>query len=595
MDGLKRLEYRGYDSAGVAIVQPDGAIGVAKKAGKLSVLGAELVAHPITGTVGIGHTRWATHGGPTDVNAHPHGDCKNEVFVIHNGIIENFRELKASLEQDGHTFVSQTDTEVVAHLIERAYTADVSLEAAVQTVLGEIVGAYGLCVVSSREPEKIVAARLGSPLILGLLPDNEYMVASGMTALLPYTREVIYMEEHEMAVITPAGYTLTTTDNQAVQRESEHVEWDLAAAEKGGFDHYMLKEMMEQPQVVVDGMRGRLIPEEGIAHLGGFLEYEDRWRDIERIIIVACGSAAIAGQIGEYMIEEYAGIPVEVEIGSEFRYRKPVLNDKTAVIFVSQSGETADTIACLREVKRQGVLTFGIVNVVGSTLAREVDGGAFIHAGPEVSVASTKALMGMMNLFAQLTVALGRSRGMSLVTGKRILEEMEALPKLMTDLLNNRDVIMALGKKYAHYDHAFYLGRKYNFPIASEGALKLKELAYVHAEAYPSGELKHGPLALVDDRFFTVVIAPKDSVYEKSVSNIQEVRARGGKMIVIATEGDDSLRDMADDVIFIPKTLEMLTPMLAVIPLQLLAYAIAVERGCDIDQPRNLAKSVTVE
>ncbi len=595
MDGLKRLEYRGYDSAGVAIVQPDGTIGVAKKAGKLSVLGAELAAHPITGTVGIGHTRWATHGGPTDMNAHPHGDCNDEVFVIHNGIIENFRELKKQLEADGHTFKSQTDTEVVAHLIERAYTPDVTLEQAVQVVLGEIVGAYGLCILSSREPEKIVAARLGSPLIVGLLPDNEYMVASGMTALLPYTREVIYMEEHEMAVITPKGYVLTTIDNKEVQRESEHVEWDIAAAEKGGFDHYMLKEMMEQPQVVVDGMRGRLIPEEGIAHLGGFLEYEDRWRDVERIIIVACGSAAIAGQIGEYMIEEYAGIPVEVEIGSEFRYRKPVLNDKTAVIFVSQSGETADTIACLREVKRQGVLTFGIVNVVGSTLAREVDSGAFIHAGPEVSVASTKALMGMMNLFAQLTVALGRSRGMSLVTGKRILEEMEALPKLMTQLLEKREEMMALGKTYAKYDHAFYLGRKYNFPVASEGALKLKELAYVHAEAYPSGELKHGPLALVDDRFFTVVIAPQDSVYEKSVSNIQEVRARGGRVIVIATEGDDSIHEMADDVIFIPKTLEMLTPMLAVIPLQLLAYAIAVERDCDIDQPRNLAKSVTVE
>lgn len=595
LDGLKRLEYRGYDSAGVAIIQKDGSVGVVKKAGKLAQLADALEVVPMYGTVGIGHTRWATHGGPTDTNAHPHGDCNNEVFVIHNGIIENFRELKAELTAEGHTFKSQTDTEVIAHLIERAYTPDVTLEQAVQVVLGEIVGAYGLCILSSREPEKIVTARLGSPLILGLLPDNEYMVASGMTALLPYTREVIYMEEREMAVITPKGYTLTTIDNKEVQRDSEHVEWDIAAAEKGGFDHYMLKEMMEQPDVVIDGMRGRLIPEDGIAHLGGFLEYEDRWREIERIIIVACGSAAIAGQIGEYMIEEYAGIPVEVEIGSEFRYRKPVLNDKTAVIFVSQSGETADTIACLREVKRQGVLTFGIVNVVGSTLAREVDSGAFIHAGPEVSVASTKALMGMMNLFAQLTVALGRSRGMSLVTGKRIAEELEALPKLMTELLEKREEIMALGKTYAQYDHAFYLGRKYNFPIAAEGALKLKELAYVHAEAYPSGELKHGPLALIDDRFFTVVIAPQDSVYEKSVSNIQEVRARGGKMIVIATEGDDSIHEMADDVIFIPKTLEMLTPMLAVIPLQLFAYAIAVERGCDIDQPRNLAKSVTVE
>lgn len=593
-DGLKRMEYRGYDSAGIAILD-EGTAGACKKEGKLTNLLDALEAQTITGTVGIGHIRWATHGVPSDVNAHPHSDCKNEIFIVHNGIIENFHELKQKLSQE-HEFSTETDTEVLAHLIEK-YTedGDIPLEEAVQAALKDVVGTYGIAVVSSKDPEKIVAARLGSPLVLGVVGPGEFIIASDPAAILSYTRDVIYLDEGEIVAVTPEGYEIRTLDNTEVQRDTSHIDWDVEQAEKQGHPHFMMKEMMEQPQVIADGLRGRLVVKDGVTHLGGFNERAEEWRNIERIIIVACGSAAIAGHIGEYMLEEYAGIPTEVEIGSEFRYRNPVLDEKTAVVVVSQSGETADTIASLREAKRRGALTFGIVNVVGSTLAREVDSGMYIHAGPEIGVASTKAMLGMINMFGLFTMAVGRQREMSLVEGKRIAEEMHRIPKLMKRCLELNDDMRALAEKYKDFDHAFFLGRKYNYPSAMEGALKLKELAYVHAEAYPCGELKHGPLALVDDRFFNVVVMPKDSVYEKNLSNLQEVRARNGRAIVITTEGNKEVAEYADDVIYIPKTIEMLTPLLSIIPLQLFAYHVAVLRGCDVDQPRNLAKSVTVE
>ncbi|MDP3970076.1 MAG: glutamine--fructose-6-phosphate transaminase (isomerizing) [bacterium] len=593
MEGLKRMEYRGYDSAGLAILDK-GKVKSVKKAGKLQNLTDELKTHKITGQVGIGHIRWATHGAPTDVNAHPHNDCHNELYLVHNGIIENYQALKEKLAKAGHEFNTETDTEVLTHLIEMYYQ-DIPLEEAVQQALNDVVGAYGLAVASTREPEKIVAARLGSPLILGIIEKGEYIIASDVTPILSHTREVIYLEEREIATLTPEGYNIRTLDNKKVEPKVDNVDWDVDQAEKLGYPHFMIKEIMEQPQVIKDGLRGRLEPEIGAAHLGGFIEQDKRWRDIERIIVIACGTAAYACMVGEYMIEEYAGIPTEVEIGSEFRYRQPVLNEKTAVVIVSQSGETADTIASLREAKRQNVLTFGIVNVVGSTLAREVDAGAYIHAGPEVAVASTKAFLGMLNMFALFTLALGRQRGMSVVTGQRIAKELLALPDKIQAILEKNDDIKKIAEKYSKYEHAFYLGRKYNFAVAEEGAHKLKEISYVHAEAYPAGELKHGALALIDDRFYSVMIVPEDSVYEKNVSNLEEIKARSGVVLAITTEGNHALDDKADDVIYIPKTLEMLTPLLSVIPLQLFAYHIAVLRDCDVDQPRNLAKSVTVE
>jgi glucosamine--fructose-6-phosphate aminotransferase (isomerizing) len=595
VEGLKRMEYRGYDSAGIAVLGENGSIDACKKEGKLQNLLSELETQEVSGQVGIGHIRWATHGEPNDTNAHPHSDCDSNIFLVHNGIIENFHELKSQLADLKHDFATETDTEVLAHLIEMHMEDDRNLEEAVQRALQQVVGAYGLAVVSSKDPNKIVAARLGSPLVLGVVGPGEFIIASDVTAVLPYTREVIYLEEGEIVTVTPDGYNIKTVDNKVVERTTNTVDWDISEAEKGGYDHFMLKEIMEQPKVIEDGLRGRLVTDEGAAHLGGFIEKQDEWREIEHIIVVACGGAALAAGVGEYMIEEYAGISVEVELGSEFRYRKPVLKKNTAVVIVSQSGETADTIASLREAQRHGVLTFGIINVVGSTLAREVDAGAYVHAGPEIAVASTKALVGMINVFALLTLALGRQRGMSLVTGQRIAKELHELSEKVQSILDQKETIKALAEKYKQLDHAFFLGRKYNTAIADEGALKLKEIAYVHAEGYPSGELKHGPLALIDDRFFSVFITPQDSVYEKNVSNIQELKARKGRAIAIATEGDTSIAEMVDDVIYIPKTLEMLTPMLAVIPLQLFAYYVAVARGTDVDQPRNLAKSVTVE
>lgn len=594
LDGLRRMEYRGYDSAGIAVINHAG-VELMKRQGKIAALEAALQPLSMQGKVGIAHTRWATHGEPSDANAHPHADCTNTFFLAHNGIIENAGALRAELIAGGHAFSSETDTEALVHLLEDAAKIHGTLEDALSHALQRIRGTYGIAAVSAREPEKIVAARLGSPLVLGVVGQGEYVVASDAAAILRHTREVIYLNDHEMAVLTKEGYRILTPDHCEVARGTERIEWDAGAAEKGGFPHFLLKEICEQPEVLQNAIRGRMDAKAGDAHLGGIRDVSDALSKIRRLIIVGCGAAFYAGRVGEYMIEEYAGVPVEVELASEFRYRKPVLDSETAVLFISQSGETADTLAALKEVKRKGVLTLGLVNVVGSSIARETDAGIYIHAGPEVSVTTTKAFVNQMAILTLLAVFLGRQRAMSYVMGARILEALSVIPGQMRAILEGADAIRAVAERYADMKNALFLGRKYNLPIALEEALKLKEIAYVHAEGYGAGEMKHGPIALIDSAFPVVAIAPRDSVYEKTASNLQEVRARGGKIIAVATEGDAEMLGLADEVLYIPKTLEMLTPLLSVVPLQLFAYFSAVVRGCDVDQPRNLAKSVTVE
>lgn len=593
MDGLKRMEYRGYDSAGLAVIQGN-SIACKKKMGKLGNLQAELTKYDLPGTVGIGHIRWATHGRPSDINAHPHNDCREEIYLNHNGIIENYYDIKTALQAKGHTFYSATDTEVLAHLLEEHHKT-LNFEDAFIAALNEVVGTYGIVAISNKEPEKILAARLGSPLVLGIIADGEYMVASDVSAIMKHTREVVYLQDGEVCVLTPQGYSIKDLAAQAVSHKIDTVDWDMGQAQKQGYKHFMLKEIMEQPDVIMNSLRGRLKQEEGLAHMRGFLEHEDQLKSANRIIIVAMGTALYAGAVGEYMIEEYAGIPVEVESAAEFRYRKPVIDKHTVVIAVTQSGETADLIAAVREAKLKGALVIGLVNVVGSTIAREVHAGAYCHAGPEIGVASTKAFMAQLTVLSLVTLFLGRQRGMSVVTGQRIAKELLALPEKVKAILAQVDAISALAKKYSQYHDFFFLGRKYNFPIAYEGALKLKEISYLHAEGYGAGDLKHGPIALIDEQVPSIMLAPHDSVYEKMISNIQEVKARNGLVLAIATEGDELVKTIADDVIFIPKTLEMLTPLLSVVPLQIFAYALADSLGRDIDQPRNLAKSVTVE
>jgi glucosamine--fructose-6-phosphate aminotransferase (isomerizing) len=591
MEGLKRLEYRGYDSAGIA-VNSGKKINCLKVVGKIFNLEDKLKDSHWQGKVGIAHTRWATHGAPTEENTHPHSDCQGKIFVVHNGIIENYDVLKKKLIKAGHKFKSETDTEVLAHLIEENYKND--LLDAVSRALSYVKGTYGICVISSLKPDEIVAARLGSPLILGI-GEDEYFVASDVSAILGYTKQVIYLNDGEIAFLTPKDFKIVDIKNKAVQKEIEEVEWTLEESQKGGFAHFMLKEISEQPEVIENSVRGRLIIKEGLAKLGGLESIDQKLRDIKRIIIVACGTARYAGQVGEYMFEEYAGIPTEVEYGSEFRYRKPILENEVAILAISQSGETADTLAAIREAKRKGALTLGIVNVVGSTIARETDAGVYNHAGPEIAVASTKAMTSQMTALALFTLALGRQRQMSMVMGRRIAESIKNLPLQIREILKQKEKIKKIAQEYKKYSNFLYLGRKYNYPIACEGALKLKELSYIHAEGYAAGEMKHGPIALIDENFPSIFIVPKDSVYEKNISNMEEIKAREGKIIALATEGDKEILRLADEVIYIPKTLEMLTPILSVVPLQLFAYYVAVLRGCDVDKPRNLAKSVTVE
>lgn len=593
MDGLKRLEYRGYDSAGLTVVV-DGRLETRKAAGKISVLEDLLDrdGEP-RGTCGIAHTRWATHGAPTTTNAHPHTDCSERFALVHNGIIENSGTLRRKLEELGHTFRTETDTEVLAHLIEEAY--EDSLEQAVRAALSQVEGTYGLAITSSVDPGKIVAARRGSPLLLAIGDNGEYFVASDVAAVLSHTRRVIYLDDGELAVITADGFKTMSLKGKPVDKEVNVISWDLEAIEKGGHEHFMLKEIFEQPETLRNAMRGRLLEEEGNVRLGGVTLSRDELLDINRIVITACGTSWHSGLIGEYMLEEFARIPVEVEYASEFRYRNPVLDEKTLVIVISQSGETADTLAALREAKQRGAKVMGIVNVVGSTIARESDFGIYLHAGPEIGVASTKAFTSQVTVLALFTILMARLRTLSILQGREIVSALRQLPDLVEQVLEMNDAIRELARIYKDATNFLYLGRGFNYPSALEGALKLKEISYIHAEGYPAAEMKHGPIALVDENMPVVVIAPHDAVYSKVVSNIEEVKARGGRVIAITSDGNDELSDKVDHLIKIPNTIDMLTPILVAVPLQLLAYHIAVMRGCNVDMPRNLAKSVTVE
>ncbi len=594
LEGLKCLEYRGYDSAGLSVADENNKITTLKAVGKIENLINLAEKQKTNGYLGIGHTRWATHGGVTKKNAHPHWDCQKNIFLVHNGIVENYRELKGKLIKEGHKFLSQTDTEILAHLIEKFFRGN--LEEAIIKALKFVKGTYGLAVISKADPRKIVAARRSSPLLIGLNDnDNEYIVASDASAILAHTRKVVYLNDGEIAVITPEGISFTNLIRENLSKKAEILEWDLEKVKKSGYPHFMLKEIFEQPESLRNSITGRLIEKDGLAKLGGLENIQNKLREIERLIIVGCGTAYLAGLVGEYMMEEYAGIPTEVEFASEFRYRKPILNKKTALVCVSQSGETADTLAALKEVKRKGILTLGIVNAVGSTISRETDAGVYNHIGPEIGVASTKAFTSQLCILALLTLFLARQRQMSLVMGQRIAKEIERLPNLVEKTLKQAPQVKKLAKKYYQSKNFLFLGRKYNYPIALEGALKLKEISYIHAEGYGAGEMKHGPLALIDKNFPTFGIAPSDSVYEKTISNLEEIKARGGPILALATEGNKEIKKITQDVIYLPKTLEMLTPILSVVPLQLFAYYCSVLVGCDVDKPRNLAKSVTVE
>ncbi|MHB1071838.1 MAG: glutamine--fructose-6-phosphate transaminase (isomerizing) [Gemmatimonadaceae bacterium] len=593
LEGLKRLEYRGYDSAGISIMNGHG-VETRKAAGKISKLESAIAASPIEGSVGIAHTRWATHGPPTTSNAHPHHDCTDTIAVVHNGIIENANALRTQLTQRGHTFRSETDTEVLAHLIETVWEEGDKLEDAVLDALRQVEGTYGIAVLSSRDPEKVVAARKGSPLLVGL-GDGEYFIASDVAAILQHTRQVIYLDDGELAVLTRDGYTVKDMSATTLDKRVSKIDWDLDEIEKGGFDHFMLKEIFEQPQSIENTIRGRVVVDDGNSKLGGINLTRDQLMEIDNVIITACGTSWHSALIGEQMFEEFAQLPVEVEYASEFRYRNSVVTPRTLCIVISQSGETADTLAALREAKRRGAHTMGIVNVVGSTIARETDGGVYIHAGPEIGVASTKAFTCQVVALALIALKFARHRGLSVVKGREIAEALLALPKQIEEILARAAQVEELAEEFKRAPNFLYLGRGYNFPTALEGALKLKEISYIHAEGYPAAEMKHGPIALIDEMMPVVFIAPHDAVFDKIVSNVQEVKARKGKVIAITTREEPALKGLADYEFRIPETIDMLTPVLAAIPLQLLSYYMAVKRGCNVDQPRNLAKSVTVE
>ena len=593
MEALKRLEYRGYDSAGMAVYNKERkTIDSVKAVGKVVNLEKKLQGKDLKGSPFLFYTRWATHGGVTEENCHPHQDCKGNIWVAHNGIIENYQQLKEQLVSEGHAFASQTDTEVIPHLIEKFFEGN--LEEATRKALSLVKGAYALGIIAKEDPEKLVLARNSAPLLIGL-GDKEYLAASDPSAVITHTNKVVYLEDGELAVLTPDNFSIQDYKENPVTRSPEEIEWTLEDAKKGGYDHFMLKEIMEQPDSIQNALRGRTIASEGTAKLGGLEEIKEQLRDIERVQILACGTASFMGRVGEYMIEEYAGLSCEVDIGSEFRYRKPVIDKHTLTIAISQSGETADTIAALKEAKRKGSPTVGIVNVVGSSVAREVDVGVYTHAGPEIAVASTKASTAQLTVLALIALLLGRERQLSLVMGQRIIKELALLPELVQSILDQKETIQRMAEKYKDAKSLWVIGRKYNYPAALEGALKIKEISYIHAEGIAGGELKHGALALVDEHFPTIAIVPSDSVYEKMISNIQEVRTRNGPVIAIATEGNEQIKEMVDDVIYIPKTLEMLSPILSVIPMQLFGYYLGAAKGYDVDKPRNLAKSVTVE
>ena len=588
IEALKRLEYRGYDSSGFAFWNAkEKKIFSQKAVGKITSLEEKLdysntdYANPI-----ILHTRWATHGGVTEENAHPHCDCHQNIWVIHNGIIENFRQLRRKLESEGHRFSSETDTEVIAHLIEKYFVGN--LEDAVREALIHIEGTYGLAIIARDDPDKIVAARLSSPLLIGI-GNDEYLLASDPSAVIARTKKVIYLDDGEVAVIGRDKFSIIR------EKKPLEIDWSKSDFDKGAYPHYMIKEIMEQPETLENAIKGRLIPDEGNARLGGLDLVEKKLRAVNKAYIVACGTASHAGIVGEYMFEEYAEILTKTEAASEFRYRDTLLDRHSVVIAISQSGETADTLASIREAKSRGVLSLGITNVVGSTQARETDAGVYTRTGPEVAVASTKAFTSQLMILGLMTLVLGRQRNMSRVTGQKLAEGLQRIPELAARILKSHDQVQELAHKYKDYDNLLYLGRKYSYPAAREGALKIKEIAYVHAEGGHGGETKHGPLALMCPEFPCICIVPNDSVYSKMISNIQEIKARNSPVIAVATEGNTEIKNLADDVIYIPDTLEPLTPILSIIPLQIFAYHVAAMRGCDIDKPRNLAKSVTVE
>lgn len=593
INGLKRLEYRGYDSAGIAVLAEDEPL-IIKSVGKVSLLESKLESYALTANLGIGHTRWATHGVPNEKNAHPHTNTDNSLMLIHNGIIENYAAIKQTLIDSGYTFRSDTDTEVLAHLINSFLVRGFTLLKAVRASLNEVEGTYGLAVIYKEEPDKIVVARKGSPLVIGL-GDNENFVASDVSALIAHTSRVVYLEDGEIAEVYRDKFIAKDIADKEIQKETQAITLKLDEISKGGYPHFMLKEIMEQSSSVCDAMRGRLLLNDGTSKLGGLLGFEDRLAASRRIIITACGTSWHAGLVGEYMLEQFTEIPTEVEYASEFRYRNPLIHPDDTILFISQSGETADTLAALKESKRKGALCLGICNVVGSSIARESHAGVYIHAGPEIGVASTKAFTAQLIVLSLITLLIARKKRMSLVDGKSIVSEIDQLPGKIEKILALNDQIEKIAGEFKDAKNFLYLGRGYNFPVALEGALKMKEISYIHAEGYPAAEMKHGPIALIDKDMPAIFIAPKDSVYDKIISNIQEVKARDGKIIAIASENDNQIDKLVDYTIKVPDTIRMLMPILTVIPLQLLAYHIAVKKGLNVDQPRNLAKSVTVE
>lgn len=593
INGLKRMEYRGYDSAGIALLEPDG-IHIVKKKGYVDQLDALVDREKYTSTIGIAHTRWATHGAPNDVNAHPHTDNSGKIALVHNGIIENYLTLKQKLLEENYTFHTDTDSEVLAALIGMFYDKTGDLEASVRLALSEVEGTFGLLVLSTHEPDRIIAARRGSPLVLGIGAE-ELVAASDASAIIQHTNQVIYLNDNEMAILCLDSFTTKTISNEETKAIIEQIEFNLEQIEKNNYEHFMLKEIYEQPDTLRDAFRGRLLTDIGNVRLGGLSAVEEKLRSAKRIIITACGTSWHAALVGEYMIEHLANIPVEVDYASEFRYRNPVIGSDDIVFAISQSGETADTLAAIREAKQKGATTLGLVNVVGSSIARETDAGIYIHAGPEIGVASTKAFTSQLAVLSLLALYLGRMRNVSQPEGIQIAKAISELPEKLNQIFGQSERIREIAREYSSAKNFLYLGRGYNFPVALEGALKLKEISYIHAEGYPAAEMKHGPIALIDKNMPVVFVAPKDEIFDKIVSNIREVTAREGRVLAIATEGDTLIPDVANHAIYIPETLPMLTPILSVIPLQLLAYYIALELGREIDKPRNLAKSVTVE
>ena len=591
VEGLKRLEYRGYDSSGVALIGDSGPY-VLKSVGKVIRLEEKLRGKKPNGNAGIAHTRWATHGKLSEANAHPHSDCKNSLFVVHNGIIENYARLKKRLQEKGHRFDSETDTEVLSHLVEEYYEGN--LEAAVQKALSAVEGTFGIAVLHASHAQEIVVARRGSPMILGIGEDESF-AASDVSALAHHTRRVVYLEDNEVAVLRAGDVWVTTLENKPVNHPVETIDVDLEAAEKQDFPHYMLKEIFEQPEAVENTLRGRLDRSEAVAKLGGLEPVADRLRAARHLIIISCGTSHYAGLYGRYVFETLTDLTVENELASEFRYRRLNLPARMAVLAISQSGETADTLAALREAKRKGALVLGLVNVVGSSIAHESDAGVFTHAGMEIGVASTKSFTTQLTGLLLIALWLGRAQNLSYSDGAKLIRSLEKIPDLMRKVLEKTDEIRALADSYFEHNHFLYIGRKFQYPVALEGALKLKEISYIHAEGYAAGEMKHGPIALIDPQFPTLALAPDDDSYQKTLGNIQQIKAREGKVIAVTSVGADGIDKLADDIIEVPRTEDLLSPLLTVVPLQLFAYYCAARRGCEIDKPRNLAKSVTVE